>query len=519
MTGHVFVIHGDMRRLACDAVVVPSDNMPDVNPVWEDLLPRARVTPGDEGRLRVHADGPGPWFRLPPVDGREVHLLDTVSGVCAIDDLVSRTIESVDRIADSIERHDGRAQPLIALPLVGTGQGGLAHQRGAVVRSLVSRLVDQLRDATYDVALVLSDSRDLAAVQELRPQDSWDELSEDMVELAGVLGDKAARGELSLFLGSGVSVPVGLPTWFGLLAWLAGEAGMQVPRPEDIDYLAFADELRESLGHPRFEHLMQQKFEAPNYALSHGLLSGLGVRQIVTTNYDPCMETAMTGVRGNEGFRVMTRHLASGDLPWLLKLHGDIARPETLVLSGTDYDRLKGTGGALYGLVQGLMLTGHLLFVGFSLQDEDFLVLASAVQRVRHEAEEATDGTMPLAGTALALYDGTLPSAPWRGDLDIRPVSDVKDDRIAARTLEVFLDRLVWEADRRRELRAEYLLDERYDGGFNELADQALREGLRRLVRELPSEAGGSSGWPTLRDSLIKMGADGAWLERFESPL
>ena len=517
MSGHLFVMHGDLRRLACDALVVPCDGMHDVNEAFEGLLPGAQVSPGDEGRKRVHTNAKGLLIRLPDVDGRQVHLLDTVSEVWEIADLVTRTAEAVDRIAGSAWGQEGRVQPLIALPLVGTGQGGLAHERGAVARSLVDRVVSQARDADYDVALVLRDARDFAAVQQLRPSASWHALSSDLAALAGELGKKAGRGELSVFIGAGASVPVGIPTWLGLLNWLAGEANMPAPDSEHINNQDFAEELRASLGVQRFEQLMQEKIQVPNHALSHGLLAGLRVGQMVTTNYDPCMETALAGVQGGEArFRVLTRQLASGDRPWLLKLHGDIARPDTLVLTRSDYDHLRKDRGALSGVVQALMLTGHLLFVGFSLVDEDFLDLASEVQRIRREAEEATKGARPLAGTALALYDGALQPDSWRGDLDVRPISGVLDDRVAARDLEIFLDRVSWEAAQGRELRAEYFLDERYDGGFTEEPDRILRAALRELVTQLPDEVGASSGWSAVASTLGKMGIDDRALKRFD---
>jgi len=52
---------------------------------------------------------------------------------------------------------------------------------------------------------------------------------------------------------------------------------------------------------------------------------------------------------------------------WLLKLHGCVTRPEEIVLSRDDYMAYDSSRSALAGIVQAMMLTKHMLFVGFSL--------------------------------------------------------------------------------------------------------------------------------------------------------
>src|SRR3954468_21294400 len=112
------------------------------------------------------------------------------------------------------------------------------------------------------------------------------------------------------------------------------------------------------------------------------------------------------------------------------------------------------------------MLTSHLLFVGFSLVDENFLDLSRAVNRVRREAEEVEHGNAAMAGTALALHSWASECSGRQDDLELLAMSDDTDHAEAARTLEVFLDRLAWAASRMRPEAAQYLLDQRYDEGF-----------------------------------------------------
>ena len=90
-----------------------------------------------------------------------------------------------------------------------------------------------------------------------------------------------------------------------------------------------------------------------------------------------------------------------GGHPWLLKLHGDLEAPDTIVLTRVQYERLETEHRALRGLVQSLMLTSHLLFVGFGFAHSDFLATAEAVAKVRELAVDEYQGAK--VGTAIEL--------------------------------------------------------------------------------------------------------------------
>lgn len=76
----------------------------------------------------------------------------------------------------------------------------------------------------------------------------------------------------------------------------------------------------------------------------------------------------------------------------------------------------------------------------------------------------------------------------------------------AARTLEIFLDRLAWAASTNRERSAEYLLDPRYLSGLSD-ADRELWSLLRTL--ELANdEVRSSVGWSRVVACLRELGSD-----------
>ena len=103
-------------------------------------------------------------------------------------------------------------------------------------RELVSRLNQFVATHPVDVALVTRRRSDYAAAQWARePREAekvefWPVLSHDLVKLADELGEKAARGDLSLFVGAGASTPLGFPSWKTLLAEPRGSPKTNSPR-------------------------------------------------------------------------------------------------------------------------------------------------------------------------------------------------------------------------------------------------------------------------------------------------
>ncbi|MFT3834578.1 MAG: SIR2 family protein [Micropruina sp.] len=161
---------------------------------------------------------------------------------------------------------------------------------------------------------------------------------------------------------------------------------------------------------------------------------------MVTTNYDPCLENAAAVIHVDPPLQVLARQLAVGGHPWLLKLHGDLEAPDTIVLTRDQYERLETEHRALRGLVQSLMLTSHLLFVGFGFADSDFLAMSEAVAKVRELAVDEHQSTK--VGTAIELRE-----SPDRKheQLTYHHLAHADSDvSSAARLLEILLDRVAW---------------------------------------------------------------------------
>jgi hypothetical protein len=503
--GHLFVAHGDLTKLACDSVLIPCDAEGWVTPAWESLLPPGLQRNDRSGWLLLpHApvDGVAP---LPDVGNRKVQAFASIDWAATDPaDVVDRLWRAIETVSSRLSPHGGRALPLIGVPLAGTGEGGLAHRRGEVIDKILGKYRVEGSSLHCDVALICRVRRDFAAVQARRRPADWprDVLGGNLRRKADHLGELARTGQLSLFLGSGVSRPVGLPDWDGLLELLARTGDIEKPvglSPEDA-----ASKIKSQLPLATYQDALLKALDSERHGIGHALLASLSLAQMVTTNFDPCMELALEGTLGSDQFRVLIRQVADGSKPWLLKLNGDISNPDSIVLTTEDFQQQSVQNQALRGVVQSLLLTSHLLFVGFSFTDQSFLKLAESVTRALRNARHAPAAEQ--TNTAIALTPNDLTSVGYK-DLDILKMSNSVDDaRGAARLLEIFLDRLCWKAMSESDRAAEYLLDDRYLSSLS-TEDKELREALLLLAETTSAEVKSKSpGWKRVESMLRNLG-------------
>jgi hypothetical protein len=498
--GHLFVLRGDLTQLQCSAILVPCDNNWElVANNWSPLLQMEQFEPATWGARLKGRSGGGRFVDLAPNNDRKIRLVVTADGR---DDplwVAAGVVEAIETFTSQLHAVGGRVKPLVGMPLVGTGAGGFRYERGRLIRALLPALRKASHSADVDVALVLLDGRDHAAIQGQRTADDWTEFSAEHLAIADRLGVRAARDELALFLGAGVSIPLGLPDWKTLLAEIAGEA-LPDYSPDSAPHIA--QELREKVGRKRFYDHIAERVSVRGCAPAHLLLAGLNVRQAVTSNYDTAYERALDSNLGANAYRVLTRQLAAQPDPWLLKIHGDACRPETIVLTSDDYAQLKNDHGALQSVVESLLMTSHLMFVGYSMGDPDFVEAAERVRTVRALADE---DALEEHATVLALHSDAVSTPP---DFATVAMLDERNDGVAARRLEIFLDRISWTAARHGSRSHVYLLDPDYQDLFaDDPATTRLRHVLAGLLQLREGDpARTSRGWAHVENMLLELG-------------
>ena len=265
--------------------------------------------------------------------------------------------------------------------------------------------------------------------------------------------------QLGLFVGAGISMGAGLPGWRDLLVQVAvrlddqevGDELATVLAERGLDPLDVASLLAARLvgrgadGDRALREAVAEVTRAvPRHALAHGLLASLGVGRAVTTNYDALYEQARDGAR--TPVAVLPYARPALDDPWLLKLHGDVDHLDDIVLTRQDFLRYAADRNALTGVVHALLLTQHLLFVGYSLSDPNF---HRTVDEVRRALARAGDVPSTPFGTVLV---AETPSRAvrdlWGRDLEVVVPDDapVADEAEAFRRHDLWLDALAMSA-------------------------------------------------------------------------
>jgi hypothetical protein len=515
MPGHVFVVRGDLTVLCCDEWLVPTDKRLRIKAPWVEHLragegaPFTPPTPSagwESGAIRSFCppdwpSGPRPWLTRVGRRGAKISWYQDGAR-----DFVLRAARAL-RPAPL----NGRERHLLALPVVGTRLGGGRHQTGEILRALLELLYDLTRDPglpPFDVALVTFDDTHFAAAQRQRRRlqsegafGVWAELERRLVKPAVELAGFANRQRLALFLGAGVSIGAGAPSWAELLDQMAAQAGITGAELRRFRELSFHD--RAALVELRLQRrasikqLAAQLVDRQYASLTHFLLAGLPVCEVVTTNYDDLFERASASICDVS----VLPHRPQPKAPrWILKLHGCISDPASIVLTRQDYLRYAQHRQALAGIVQALLITRRLLFVGFGLGDDNFHRIADEVRRAYPHGERI--------GTNVVIEDHELQRQLWEGDLDWVSVRREGDDlRHAARRLEIFLDRVLAGVDRA----PAHLLDPTFEGVLEpgEVKLRGALDGLAGLLADPDVRRDAPGAIREIEALLARLGSSG----------
>jgi SIR2-like domain len=495
VAGHLFVVLGDARRLACSAWLLPCDLHGTVSPGWLDDEPELRVRVEQFRPLAVDAFESGSRVARLPGDTRpHVWMVNTGGFRGMSDEWYADGLRAyVEGAAVALPAESPR---LIAAPFVGAGLGGKAYDKGTLLPALLETLTDGARSADADIAFVVRDRRAFAAAQAFRRRDPsryWSTLDEGLAEIADGLAERAAAGSLVAFFGAGVSRAAGLPSWEGLLAHLAADAGIDGDVARELAELPLVDQaliLENRLGGASgLRERIAALVGGEAYTLAHALLAGLPATEFVTTNYDELFELAAMAA-GMPVVRLPYESVTSSRQRWLLKLHGTVGAPSDIVLTREDYLRYPDRRGALAALVQALLITRHMLFVGFSLGDDNFHRIVDDVRKALGER-----GADPAPfGTALMVRAPSFTRELWHGDLDVVAVDESEVDLVLDRVLAVSTTL------------SEFLLDDSFTGLLTP-EEARLKSLLAPLERELSDGLGSAQAVDQARRLLESFGS------------
>lgn len=202
-----------------------------------------------------------------------------------------------------------------------------------------------------------------------------------------------AQEDTVLFVGSGISLWSDLPSWSQMIEELAkfveesGESADLVrAEARRGNLLQAASYEFYKLTKPQIGEFIRRacRYGAAKPHEIHQKLVSLGPRCFITTNYDNLIEESLRAWQPDRFFRppVTNRHLTeladivhARAIDFVFKPHGDAGDSDSIILTREQYRQLLPGGERQAALesVKTLMASRPVVYVGFGLQDPDFM--------------------------------------------------------------------------------------------------------------------------------------------------
>lgn len=200
------------------------------------------------------------------------------------------------------------------------------------------------------------------------------------------------NNRLVIFVGSGVSNNSGVPTWGGLIEAIADEIGYEGrcdkcrEQIEDCpdkscrnrftadEFLKIPEYYFQSVeNEDEYHNLIKQTLSAnvESNAIDEEILRILP-QHIITTNYDKLLENAKSD--NTIFYKVVSQDselLSRINDRYIIKMHGDIEDPKTMILKESDYIEYEQRHPLVTTYIKSLLVNHTFLFLGYSLNDSN----------------------------------------------------------------------------------------------------------------------------------------------------
>ncbi len=201
------------------------------------------------------------------------------------------------------------------------------------------------------------------------------------------------NNRLVIFVGSGVSNNSGVPTWKGLIETIAkkinynencnGCDSIETSCPKEdcserfnftaTEFLRIPEYYYQSASSDEYFQTISDtlKCDKESNAVDEIILD-IAPHHIITTNYDTLLENSASIKTANYKVIYEDKELLSNASDgYIIKMHGDIDRPETIVLKESDYIDYEHTHPLISTYIKSLLVNHTFMFVGYSLNDNN----------------------------------------------------------------------------------------------------------------------------------------------------
>lgn len=190
-----------------------------------------------------------------------------------------------------------------------------------------------------------------------------------------------------------------LPSWPWLVRRMCREILLHTAEGEHYELQKFfveegpldcAQLFRETVGASNYRDFLVRQFDTSALSIdptpSHAALVRLDLPLLFTTNYDELIEAAYRqatlSLRVSISESQFRARRAERPPRHLVKLHGSIDQPETVVLTRMDYAAARSERKEMLDFLRAELIDAAFLFVGFSLSDPNFNLLHDDIRLV-----------------------------------------------------------------------------------------------------------------------------------------
>ncbi|WP_296282808.1 SIR2 family protein [Pseudoxanthomonas sp.] len=274
-----------------------------------------------------------------------------------------------------------------------------------------------------------------------------------------------------IFVGSGISVWSGLPSWKRLLEDLADylhssglDATLVLQEVEAGDYLQAASYGFDVLTKTQIAEFIRKacRFGEAKPHEVHRLISTLGPKCFITTNYDDLIEQSVRTWLPSEIFpapitnnTILEAAEASqaSSTNYIFKPHGDLGDTDSLILSREQYRSLlpQGDKHAALDALKTILVSRPIVYFGFGLKDPDFLYLRDILSNIYRGSVRDHYAVLPDVTHGQIEY--------WKKNYGIHLVgyetSKLPDNSVSHKSLIDLLNRLHEEREHKSDTSAE----------------------------------------------------------------